>query len=40
MMNLEMFLQKYPKVALAFSGGVESAYLLYAALQSGAQVRA
>lgn len=39
-MNLEMFFQKYPKVALAFSGGVDSAYLLYAALQSGAQVRA
>lgn len=39
-MTLSEFFQMYPKVALAFSGGVDSAYLLYAALSCGAQVRA
>lgn len=39
-MTLHEFFQKNPKVALAFSGGVDSAYLLYAALNCGAQVRA
>lgn len=39
-MTLHEFFQKNPKVALAFSGGVDSAYLLYAALKYGAQVRA
>lgn len=39
-MILHEFFQKHPKVALAFSGGVDSAYLLYAALACGAQVRA
>lgn len=39
-MTLKQFFQKHPKVALAFSGGVDSAYLLYAAKQSGADVRA
>ncbi len=30
-MSLEHFFRKYPEVAIAFSGGVDSAYLLYAA---------
>jgi len=38
--TLYEFFQKHPKVALAFSGGVDSAYLLYAALNCGAQVHA
>lgn len=39
-MNLQEFFKSNPKVALAFSGGVDSAYLLYAAIKYGAQVRA
>lgn len=39
-MRLEQFFQEHPRAALAFSGGVDSAYLLWAAVQSGAQVRA
>ena len=39
-MTLREFFQNNPKAALAFSGGVDSAYLLYAALSCGAQVRA
>lgn len=39
-MNLEEFFGKYNKVALAFSGGVDSAYLLYAAVKAGADVKA
>ncbi len=39
-MELASFFENYPKVALAFSGGVDSAYLLYAAMRSGASVRA
>lgn len=39
-MNLAEFFQENPKAALAFSGGVDSAWLLCAALQHGAQVRA
>ena len=39
-MNLQGFFTEHPKVALAFSGGVDSAYLLYAAMHCGAQVRA
>lgn len=39
-MTLTEFFQKEPKAALAFSGGVDSAYLLYAAMQSGADVQA
>lgn len=39
-MTLHEFFQKNSKVALAFSGGVDSAYLLYAALSCGAKVRA
>ena len=39
-MELSEFFQKYPKVALAFSGGVDSAYLLYAAIKENAEVQA
>lgn len=39
-MKLEEFFKLHPKVAVAFSGGVDSAYLLYAAVQYGADVRA
>lgn len=39
-MTLEAFFAEHPKVALAFSGGVDSAYLLYAAKQYGADVTA
>ena len=35
-MELRDFFQECPKVALGFSGGVDSAYLLYAALDHGA----
>lgn len=38
--RLRQFFAKNSRVALAFSGGVDSAYLLYAAVHSGAQVRA
>lgn len=38
-MDLQEFFAQCPKVALGFSGGVDSAYLLYAALEHGAQVR-
>lgn len=39
-MTLSQFFEANPKAALAFSGGVDSAYLLYAAVRSGMQVRA
>lgn len=39
-MELNDFFRENPRVALAFSGGVDSAYLLYAALQCGVNVRA
>lgn len=39
-MELAEFFKDHPKVALAFSGGVDSSYLLYAALQNGADVHA
>ncbi|MDO4567870.1 MAG: ATP-dependent sacrificial sulfur transferase LarE [Clostridia bacterium] len=39
-MELHEFFRLHPKAAIAFSGGVDSAYLLYAALACGAQVRA
>ena len=39
-MTLNEFFQKNPKAALAFSGGVDSAYLLYFARQCGAEVQA
>lgn len=38
-MNLQEFFTTYPKVALGFSGGVDSSYLLYAARQYGADVQ-
>ena len=37
-MTLEQFFAENPKVALAFSGGVDSAYLLYTAKENGAEV--
>ena len=39
-MNLTQFWQANPKAAIAFSGGVDSAYLLYSAVRSGADVKA
>lgn len=39
-MKLEQVFQENPRVAIAFSGGVDSAYLLYAAMQYGARVKA
>ena len=39
-MTLEAFFKEHPKAALAFSGGVDSAYLFYAALHHGADVTA
>ena len=38
-MELSDFFRENPRAALAFSGGTDSAYLLYEALQSGAEVR-
>ena len=38
-MTLQEFFKEHPKVALGFSGGVDSSYLLYAAKQAGADVR-
>jgi len=37
---LQQYFAENPRVALAFSGGVDSAYLLYAALACGSSVRA
>lgn len=39
-MTLKEFFEAHPKTALAFSGGVDSSYLLYAARQLGADVKA
>lgn len=39
-MNLSEFFRGTPKAALAFSGGADSAYLLWAAKAAGADVRA
>lgn len=39
-MNLTDFFREEPKVALGFSGGVDSSYLLYAGLQAGADIKA
>ena len=39
-MNLGDFFEENSKVAIAFSGGVDSAYLLYAAVEYGARVKA
>lgn len=38
-MTLEEFFKVNPKAALAFSGGTDSAYLLWAAIQAGAKVQ-
>lgn len=38
-MTLQEFFVATPKAALAFSGGADSAYLLYAALENGADVQ-
>lgn len=38
-MTLNDFFSENPRVALGFSGGVDSSYLLYAAKQAGADVR-
>lgn len=39
-MELKEFFREHPKAAVAFSGGVDSAYLLYAARLYGADVKA
>lgn len=39
-MNLSEYFAQTPEAAIAFSGGVDSAYLLYAALRYGIRVRA
>ena len=39
-MDLKTFFTQCPEVAIAFSGGVDSAYLLYAATQYGKRVKA
>ena len=39
-MTLTQFFEEHPKAAIAFSGGVDSAYLLYAAKKCGADIRA
>lgn len=38
-MELSSFFARQPRAALGFSGGVDSAYLLYAAVKCGAQVQ-
>ncbi len=38
-MTIQDFFRAYPRAALAFSGGVDSAYLLYAGLSCGAEIR-
>lgn len=37
--RLNAFFREHPKAALGFSGGVDSAYLLWAGIQAGAQIR-
>ena len=39
-MNLKEFFEQHPDVGIAFSGGVDSAFLLYAALQYARHVKA
>ena len=39
-MTLEQFFTQNPKVALGFSGGVDSSYLLYAGIKYGAEIKA
>ena len=36
-MTLEAFFREHPRAVLGFSGGVDSAYLLYAARSAGAE---
>lgn len=38
--NLEKFFKENPKVAIGFSGGVDSSYLLFAGLRYGADIQA
>ena len=38
-MSLKQFFQENPRCALGFSGGVDSAYLLYAGVKAGADIR-
>ena len=38
-MTLDAFFQTNPRTALAFSGGVDSAYLLWAGVQAGTEVQ-
>ena len=38
-MKIQEFFRECPRAALGFSGGVDSAYLLWAGLEQGAQVR-
>lgn len=38
-MTIPAFFREHPKIALAFSGGVDSAYLLYVARDCGADVK-
>lgn len=37
-MELKEFFQQHPKIALAFSGGADSAFVLYTAVQCGADI--
>ena len=39
-MQLDEYLRQFPQAAVAFSGGVDSSYLLYAAKNAGCDVRA
>ena len=39
-MNLIQFFKENPKVAIGFSGGVDSSYLLFAGLRAGADIQA
>lgn len=38
-MTLDQFFKEHPRAALAFSGGVDSAWLLWAGVRAGAEVR-
>lgn len=38
-MTLEQFFSQNPRAAIAFSGGVDSAFLLWAGIEAGAEVR-
>lgn len=39
-MTLQDFFKQHPKIALAFSGGVDSAYLLYEGINAGCDIHA